>query len=450
MQSPAEARRTGFVNRLVWLAAVASIPSALALLALMVYAKVSVYLTALVGLLLLAVIGYCLTMIKTRLAYQFMSLSNLLEAMATGDYSLRGRRQKGVDPLGELVVQINALADILSAQRFAAEESRLLLGKVINQINVAIFALDADDRVSLANPAAIALYGVPEQTLLGSSIGSLAAEDLMSAASDSVVEFKFPKRCGRFHIFHDQFREHGSVHRLIFVTDVRVLLRAEERRAWQDLIRVISHEINNSLAPINSISRTLQKTVLSQGAGPAVNADLIEGLQVVEDRSGSLKSFIKNFGRLSKLSPPAKQSVAISKLIQGVIPLFDHRRINCVKSSEVMIEADPVQMEQVLINLLKNADEAMSDSQGSIGISWTVNAGQLEIRITDEGCGIANPANLFVPFYTTKDQGSGVGLALCRQIIEAHGGFLSLANRDDAVGCVATIELPARILHQSR
>jgi two-component system nitrogen regulation sensor histidine kinase NtrY len=425
------------------LAAVASIPSALVLLLVMLQSNYSIYLTGLVALILLAVVGYCLATIKLRLSYQFRSLTNLLEAMSSGDYSLRGRRQHGVDPLGELVVQINALANVLASQRFAAEESRLLLEKVINQINVAIIAFDAENQVSLANPAALALYDLSAEAMLESDLSTLAAEPLLAAKNDTAVELRFPKRRGRFHIHHDQFREQGSVHQLVFVTDVRVLLRAEERRAWQDLIRVISHEINNSLAPITSISRTLQKSARTRDHAASFGDDLVEGLRVVEDRSISLKSFIQSFSQLSRLAEPTRQPVNMTQLVAAVVPLFEHRQIDCDSTSEVEIQADPVQLEQVLINLLKNADEAMPDTNGVVSLSWELQQGLLEICISDEGNGISNPANLFVPLYTTKEKGSGVGLALCRQIIEAHGGYLSVANRDDRRGCIARIELPA-------
>ena len=443
MRTRARNHRADFLNRLVALVAFVTIPSALAIIGLMIYGEISRYLTALVAMLLALLVGYCLATIKARVSFQFMTISVLLDGLEIGDYSMRGRRHRGDDSLDGVVAQVNRLAEELAKQRFSARESRLLLEKVIRQIGVAILAFDDRDEVALANPAAAALFGLSEGEILDSNVASLGAKAMLAADNDSVVELKFSNRSGRFHIRLDEFREQARVHRLVFLTDVRVLLRSEERRAWQDLIRVISHEINNSLTPITSISKTLQENATDAEVASPGGSDLANGLKVIEERSVALKSFIQRFGQLSQLPAPEKERVSVCQLVDSVTPLFNEREIVCQSSEEIILQADPVQLKQVLINLLKNSDEAMADSTGVIRIGWIMSKQRLLIKITDEGNGIGNPDNLFVPLYTTKEHGSGLGLALCRQIVEAHDGNLTISNRADARGCEVTIELPA-------
>lgn len=443
MRARAGNHRVNFLNRLVALVAFVTVPTALAIVGLMVYAGISRYLAALVALLLALLVGYCLATLKARVSFQFMTVSVLLDGLEVGDYSLRGRRHRGDHSLDGVVVQINRLAEELARQRFSAKESRLLLEKVIRQIGVAILAFDDRDEVVLANPAAAELFGLSGEEILKSNVAALGAKPILSADNDSVVELKFPNRSGRFHIRLDEFREQARVHRLVFLTDVRVLLRSEERRAWQDLIRVISHEINNSLTPITSISKTLQESAMDGEVASSGRSGLANGLKVIEERSVALKSFIQRFGQLSQLPEPEKESVSIRQLVESVTPLFNERQILRQSDTDIILQADPVQLKQVLINIFKNADEAMADSTGVIKIDWTVENQRLLIKITDEGNGIGNPDNLFVPLYTTKEHGSGLGLALCRQIVEAHDGNLTISNRSDARGCEVMIELPA-------
>ncbi len=442
MRTRARNHRVDFLNRLVALVAFVTVPTALAIVGLMIYAGISRYLTALAALLLALIVGYCLVTIRARVSFQFMTISVLLDGLEIGDYTLRARRHRGDDSLDGVVVQINRLADELARQRTSVKEGRLLLEKVIGQIGVAILAFDDRDRVVLANPAAVALYDFSIEEILKSNVADLGAGAMLEAENDSVIELDFPNRSGRFQIRLDEFREQARAHRLVFLTDVRVLLRSEERRAWQDLIRVISHEINNSLAPISSISKTLQESALDEERTPSVQNGLVNGLKVIEERSAALKSFVQRFGKLSRLPDPEKESVSIRQLVESVIPLFNDREINCKSDAEIILHADPVQMKQALINIFKNADEAMPDPAGVIAIDWSTRNQRVLIKITDEGSGIGNPDNLFVPLYTTKVQGSGLGLVLCRQVVEAHDGNLTIGNRADARGCEVMIELP--------
>jgi nitrogen fixation/metabolism regulation signal transduction histidine kinase len=205
---------------------------------------------------------------------------------------------------------------------------------------------------------------------------------------------------------------------------------------------VISHEINNSLTPISSISKTLQESAMDGELSSSGRSGLANGLKVIEERSIALKSFVQRFGQLARLPEPAKELVSIRQLVESVTPLFDKREVVCESDLEVVFQADPVQLKQVLINIFKNADEAMPDSAGVIMIDWTMKNRRLFIKITDDGSGIGNPGNLFVPLYTTKEHGSGLGLVLCRQVVEAHDGNMTISNRANARGCEVMIELP--------
>jgi len=221
------------------------------------------------------------------------------------------------------------------------------------------------------------------------------------------------------------------------------MLRSEERKAWQSLVRVISHEINNSLSPIASISQSLQRLLIKQSNIEEHTDFLIEGLTVIAQRTKSLGGFVNSYKQIASLPEPVKQLTSIASLVNKVTKLYPEDTVEMVTLDDVSLSVDAVQLEQVLINLVKNAVEAINNTgvSGKVSISWQGVGKNFKLVIVDDGTGVSNPDNLFVPFYTTKAKGSGIGLVLCRQIIEAHGGKLSLANRSDAKGCIAVIEL---------
>jgi two-component system nitrogen regulation sensor histidine kinase NtrY len=230
----------------------------------------------------------------------------------------------------------------------------------------------------------------------------------------------------------------------VVVTDLSRALREEERQAWQRLVRVLGHELNNSLAPIKSISQSLQSMFSREPRASDWEDDLRRGLQVISERSEALARFMGDYSRLARLPKPNLQPVAMGPLLQRVTSLEKRVPVTLVPGGDVVIEADPDQLEQLFINLLRNAADASADTGGKVEVAWNVTPEWVSVRIVDEGQGIANPANLFVPFFTTKQGGSGIGLALSRQIAEGHGGQVMLANRADARGSEATVSLPTR------
>ncbi len=439
-------KKKSFEAQLTQLSLLASLPIFILLLWVMTYANISIYLILLVALLGSLVLVYCHNKIHQKSSYQFRSLSNLLDAMVQGDYSLRSRHSEGDEALNELVDSINSLAIRLNKQRIESIESQLLLKTVINHIDVAIIALNENSEMVLTNPAANALLQLSDglnDITLNDSFKQLAQVDAIVSGQSQVMPLTFAGQQGKFNVHVEEFRDKGKQQKLLFITDVSNMLRSEERNAWQALVRVISHEINNSLSPIGSISQSLKRLLIRQEDISEHKDYLIEGLTVVAQRTNNLANFVNSYKQIASLPEPKKQETSIANLISKISGLYQSQHIEIQTSVDVNLSIDAVQIEQVLINLLKNAAEAIKNSggDGKVTINWQQQAKVFKLAIKDDGTGVSNPDNLFVPFYTTKAQGSGIGLVLCRQIIEAHGGKLTLTNRTDGKGCLAVIEL---------
>lgn len=214
---------------------------------------------------------------------------------------------------------------------------------------------------------------------------------------------------------------------------------------WQRLVRVLGHELNNSLAPIKSLSHSLQGLFLRSPRPADWEDDLRVGLQVISDRSEALSRFMTDYSRLASLPKPNLRPVPVAPLLRRIAALDRRLPVRVEAGPEAMIDADPDQLEQLLINILRNAIDASLQMNGGVSLSWKTDGRVLRVQVLDDGPGIANPANLFVPFFTTKQGGSGIGLALSRQIAEAHGGQLLVANRENARGCAAIVELPVEL-----
>lgn len=431
---------------MIRLVLLASLPLLLLLLWVMIYADISIWLILLAGLIGGLTILYSSYSVHQKLAYQFRSISNLLEALIQGDYTLRARTDQSNGALAELVVAINGLATCLSQQRWESVESQLLLRTIIDNIDVAIIALDQNNQVGFINPAAKKLLQLDSIIANQQLLNQLAFAQGFTSGCHQVVELSLGNQQGRFNVHVEEFRESGQQHKLLFITDVRMLLRSEERKAWQDLVRVISHEINNSLSPIASISQTLKRMIERDTPSVEIGKDLREGLSIISERAMGLGQFVDSYKQLAKLPEPQTQSISIRLLVEKIAALFSQRQIVIETEIDFVLEIDPVQFEQVLINLVKNSVEAttFTNPGSAIKIRWAVTRQHFKLDICDHGSGISNPDNLFVPFYSTKKQGSGIGLVLCRQIVEAHNGRLSLSNQDSG-GCCASIELPIQL-----
>jgi len=369
-------------------------------------------------------------------------LSNLLGALREGDYSIRARGARTDDALGLALFEANNLAAILREQRLGAVEATALLEEVMAEIDVAVFAFDDEQRLQLVNRAGERLLAEPADRLLGTSAAETGLAFLFDGPAHRLVDATFRVGQGRWEVHRSSFRQEGFRHSLLVISDLSRTLREEERQAWKRLVRVLRHEINNSLAPIKSLSGSLRDLLRRDPPPEDREDDIVTGLDIIGERAEALSRFMGSYARLTQLPEPDLQPVEIAALVKHAVDLETRREITIKEGPPVTIRADSDQLSQLLINLLRNAVEAVTETQGEVTVSWDTRPGFLDLRVTDGGIGVSETANLFVPFYTTKPDGSGIGLALSRQIAEAHGGTLTLQNRTGTPGCEAIVRLP--------
>jgi signal transduction histidine kinase len=330
----------------------------------------------------------------------------------------------------------------LREQRLGALEATALLRAVMAEIDVAVFTFDGEQRLRLVNRAGEQLLGRAAARLLGATAEELGLAQFLEGESARTVQMTFPGRAGRWGVRVSTFRERGLPHRLLVLADLTRTLREEELQAWKRLVRVLGHELNNSLAPIQSIAGSL-RTLLDRDPRPDDwLADARRGLHIIETRSEALSRFLAAYARLAKLPPPRLAEVEVADWVERVVRLETRLVVKLVPGPPVKIRADRDQLDQLLINLLNNAVDASLETGGGVEIGWEKQAGRLELWVRDEGPGLADTGNLFVPFFTTKSAGSGIGLVLSRQIAEGHGGTVTLESRAPGPGCEARVRLP--------
>ncbi|HVW21594.1 MAG TPA: ATP-binding protein [Opitutaceae bacterium] len=387
---------------------------------------------------------------RERVVRPLQTMANLLLALREGDYSFRARAADHGDALGDVLAEINALGDVLQSQRRGTMEMTALLRAVMERIDVAIFAFDQDRALRLVNPAGERLLAEPAERLLGRTAEAAGLADCLQGEPQRLLPAgAFPAaEGGRWGLRRSAFREDGRPHQLLVIANLTQPLREEELKAWQGLVRVLGHELNNSLAPIKSIAGSLGSALRRHPRPPDWEDDLRSGLDVIAARAESLARFLQAYSRLARLPAPALAPCDLASLVARVAALEGRIPVEVRGGPALPLRCDAAQVEQVLINLIKNAAEAALEARPSgrpdagVRVSWTRRGTLAEIRIEDDGPGLAQTANLFVPFFTTKPEGSGIGLVLCRQIAENHGGDLELSNRRDATGCLARLRLP--------
>jgi two-component system nitrogen regulation sensor histidine kinase NtrY len=381
-----------------------------------------------------------LVAVRRHVVRPLQTLANMLEALREGDYSMRGRNVDPEDAFGEVMVEVNTLSRTLYDQRLEALEAGALLQKIIADVDIAVFAFDAALRLRIVNKAGEILLGGTSDALQGRSAADLGLAGMLAEESGRIVAHMFPGGGGRWEIRRRSFREGGKPHELLVISELSRALREEERLAWQRIVRVIGHELNSSLAPIKSMAGTVRKLVTREPLPADWREDARAGLSIIHDRAEALERFMGAYARLARLPPPTRRDEELSALVRRVASLHG-TRIAVERGPAMRISIDPDQIEQVFINLMRNAVEAAGED-GGVRVRWRDDGNAVLVEVEDDGPGLARTDNLWTPFFTTKPHGTGIGLVLSREIVENHGGSISLQNRIGAKGCVASVRLP--------
>lgn len=384
--------------------------------------------------------------LRHRVVRPLQTISNMLAALHEGDYSIRARQYRGDDALGLAMIEINTLGETLRRQRLDAVEASALLSKVMEEIDVAAFTFDKGGTLKSTNRGGARLLGKAADELIGKSASELGLQQCLQGDTPRLMDHAFSGQGGRWELRRSVFRESGLPHHLVVLSDLTRALRQEERQAWQRLVQVLRHEINNSLAPIQSLSGTLRRIITRSPRPDDWEQDLGQGLDIITERSGALSRFMASYAQLTHLPKPKLKPVDVAAWVRRVAGLETRLKVEVIAGPPLSIRADGDQLDQLLINLVRNGVDAAQETGGGVRVTWQRANGtdsMVEVSVQDDGPGLTNTDNLFVPFFTTKPQGSGIGLVLSRQIAEAHGGSLALANRDDAHGCEARLRLPA-------
>jgi nitrogen fixation/metabolism regulation signal transduction histidine kinase len=382
--------------------------------------------------------------LRAQVVRPLQTLANLLFALRKGDYAVRAAGARADDALGLALLEANSLGLTLREQRLGNMEATALLRTVMGEIDVAVFAFSADRRLRLVNRAGERLLDRPAERLLGMEADAVGLLDCLGGEAPRTFRHAFPGASGRWEVRRSAFRQGGEPHELLVLTDLSHALREEERQAWQRLVRVLSHEINNSLAPIHSIAGSLLDLLRRDPPPDDRDEDLRQGLAVVAGRSAALSRFMSSYARLARLPRPTPGPVDVGAWVRRVARLETRVPVVVRDGPPCMIEADGDQLDQLLINLVRNGADAALETGGGVSVGWSQRDGEVALWVEDEGPGVETTQNLFVPFFTTKPNGTGIGLALSQQIVEAHGGTITLENRTDARGARVEVALPVR------
>jgi nitrogen fixation/metabolism regulation signal transduction histidine kinase len=438
---------TSLERRLSWLIIASLVPTLLLYVATGVSFGFNLLGWFTVGL-TLTIVYTCIVIALYRLVITpFYSLTSLTEALKMEDYSLRAKSPFSQGIVAKLFNELSSLSQSLQINKSRYDQQMFLLYGLIEQLDSPAIILDQQGQLQHANPAVSRLFSVPWQTLKqspASQLGLIKENGFWRFDKDSSLNMD-----KNWQIRQSEFKESNNNYQLLMLNNISQELQKNEQQAWQNIIRILNHEVRNSLTPISALSQNLLEM-------PDLSAEQCQqAIQIIDNRSNNLLAFIDSYSDLAKLPEPTIHSFDLTELLQGIANLVQQVTINI--SEPLQIKADKGQLEQVLLNLIKNAKEAQlstDNSSGSVEVQVFKTKLLVVIKVLDQGCGIANSSNLFVPFYTTKETGSGIGLALSRQIITNHQGELTLTNRTDftraadtndianSTGAVATITLP--------
>jgi nitrogen fixation/metabolism regulation signal transduction histidine kinase len=384
--------------------------------------------------------------VRGMVAYQLRTLANLMEALREGDYSMRLRGASRDDALGQLIGEVNQLTRSLQDRRFSRIEATALLRKILGQIDVAMFGFDQKGALCLINDSGQAALGKLEQDLMGQTAADLGLVECLAGETPRIMELVLPGGMRRWDLRRTTYRDKGVTHQMVFLSDLTRTLHQEERLAWKRLIQILRHELNNSLTPIQSVAQTLQKRVKHDLSDDQWLEDVRDGLDIIAARSEELGRFIDAYSTLTRLPDPVLAPFDVGPWIHQVAQLETRVQVLVEPGPDLTIHADRAQLDQLLINLVANAAEAALEShdetESQVAITWHTQDKAVQVLVKDNGPGLDQTRDVFVPFFTTKPQGCGIGLALSRQIAEAHHGYLTLENRTDGPGCMAGLWLP--------
>ncbi|MDE0442741.1 MAG: ATP-binding protein [Gammaproteobacteria bacterium] len=438
--------RLTFDQRTLLLALLVGLPASALALVLLLIGDYPAGLRWTLGLaLLVAWIGLA-HYLRVRVNRPMATVANMLAALREGEFSMRARDEGGGDSMAATLSEVNALERMFREQRLGAVEATNLLRRVLEEIDVVVVAFDATGQVRLANQAAERLTGHVTGALPGKAASELGLEETLEGEAPRTIAREDSTGSRRWQIRRSAIRMEGERLTLVVMTDLSTALRTEEREAWRRLVRVLSHEINNSLAPISSIAASVRDLV-EREPRPDWARDAQRGLDIVLTRSDSLRRFMGTYAQLARLPPPVLADVDVEAWIDRVVALESRLPVCVRRGPKVTLRADRDQLEQALINLVANAVDAslQAHARGGVAVGWVRNGGTVEVLVVDQGPGLADTENLFVPFYTTKPHGTGVGLTLSRHIAENHGGSLTLRNRLDRRGAQARLVLPVNV-----
>jgi two-component system, NtrC family, nitrogen regulation sensor histidine kinase NtrY len=404
------------------------------------------------GFILLALVlawAFAVSVLMEQIVRPLQTLANVVAALREDDYSFRARGGQRNDAVGDLALEVNRLAGMLQGQRSGGLEAMELVERVMRSMQSPVLAFDPEGRLRLLNAAGERAFGLRGKTALGHSAVELKLQELLDVGDEDVISLGSGQQPVRWVVKRTDFRLRGIPHTLIVLSDVSAALREEERIAWERLIRVLGHEINNSLTPIKSIAGSLRGMLAASEVVSGDKSDFERGLEVIENRSESLNRFLQAYRQLMGLPAPKLRAAPLAALVERVAQLERRVAVTVAGVEDVVLQVDADHIEQALINLVRNAadaalsPDAMEGNAARVEISWEIAGSEVVIAVVDNGPGLTNAGNLFVPFYTTKPGGTGIGLVLAQQIAQAHRGSVQLANRTDGhAGCRADLRLP--------
>lgn len=395
---------------------------------------------------LLPILYFVADSVKEKLNKPYYHLLYQLDALLVDDYSLTSQFKNNNGIAGQVFTSLTKLSQQLSNKHQLFDENNLLVHSLIQALDSPVLLLNDKQQLIHGNQA-LSLWLEQDWRL----VRLTKVEQLGFSYHDHHWQMKNQQQSPLYKIRSSQFTLANQQHQLLILTDISSELRQMQLKSWQQLIRVLTHEIKNSLTPIKSLAQTLRDINQDKEQQSALN--------VIVERSQNLNDFVANYGQITRVYQLKLKPIKLTLFIEGIIPLYPNINFSC-QFEQTSITADEVLLQQVFINLIENAQQAFISRATDIDINNKEQC-QLIIKskllknvclltLTDNGAGIQNTDNLFVPFYTTKANGNGIGLSLCRNVIEQHGGQLTLINNtnnndnsaEKTTGACAQITIP--------